>query len=357
MIARRLRLSFLAAFAGTLAACGSIAIETTPPPDVTPPDAGAPDVGLPDVGLPDVGLPEAGLEDAGPPDTSPPVPPPDPGVRLSQGLPRCIKHASGTVTCLHRPGFDGPYPEPPWDLPGIDDAVVVTDALEHGCVLHATGRVSCWGYSHHSQLGLAIPTNQTSVDPIELPGVELVKLTTSHHAMCGIRPSGQAVCWGGGYYGPLGASTPHESQAEIEVIGVPDAIDISGAPARVCAVHATGKVACWVDHEVPAEIAGIEDAVQVSTDSLCALHATGEVVCWGFPSVAPLVVIPGLTDAVQVSKSCARRAAGGVVCWDKTGAPSKIAIEDAVDLSGSCAVKSDGSVVCWENGGEPVPFH
>lgn len=327
--------------------------------DPSPPAEVVEDAGTPEV-VKDAGAPDA-MEDADLPDTAPPVPPVDPGIRLSLGTsgfghPQCLKNAAGTVSCWHHAGAEMEWiAGDPWAVPGITDAVTVVDDLEQGCVLHATGHVSCWGFSHHAQLGLAIPVNATSLDPIELPGVELVKISTSHHSVCGIRASGQAVCWGGAYDGPLGAVEPWQSQAEVEVIGMTDAVDISGYPSRVCAVHATGKVACWIDHAEPVEIAGIDDAVQVAAGPRCVLRASGQVWC---PQVAdgPLVAISGLFDAVQLSGKCARRAGGGVVCWDATGAVSKIAVEDATDLAGECAVKSSGAVVCWQAGIAPTPF-
>ena len=358
MTAHHLPVPFFAALAGMLMACGSVMVIEPPPPDeiVDPP----PPAVMNDGGAPDAPPDADGVKDADVPDTAPPVPPVDPGIYLSRGPwmlghPACLLNAAGTVSCWHHAGAEDPWiTGAAWEVPGITDAITVTDAHEQGCALHATGHVACWGWSHHGQLGLSIPIEAKSLDPIELPGVELVQLTTSHHAMCGIRPSGQAVCWGGAYEGPLGAPTPWESQAEVEVIGVSDAVDISGSPGRVCAVHATGKVACWIDHQAPVEVAGVEGAVQVSASSQCVLLASGQIMR---PAVGGgMVTIPGLNDAVLVSGACARRAGGGVVCWDAMGALSTIAVNNATDLSGECAVKSDGSAVCWKPGSAPTPF-
>src|SRR4051812_29125852 len=95
MIARPLRSSLFVALAGALAACGSVTVEPGPPD--SPPDASPPP---PEAGPPDASPPPP---EAGPPDASPP-PLPDPGVRLSQGNPDCLKYASGKVTCWRHAG-------------------------------------------------------------------------------------------------------------------------------------------------------------------------------------------------------------------------------------------------------------
>lgn len=308
--------------------------------------------------------------DAGADAAEQPPPLPDPGVRLAQGLkPKCIKSAEGTVTCWDYYAGDPDLPDPV-ELEGIDDATAVVQFLEQGCVLHATGRVSCFGWSHHGQLGLAVEMGGTSVVPVVLPEVELVKLTSGHHAVCGIEPSGQAVCWGGAYGGPLGDPSVTESRSPVDVIGVTDAIDISASFGEVCAAHAAGTVTCWRDHEMPFDVAGVEHASQIAVGEyqVCAVVDQGAMVCWGDDG-APAAV-PDLHDVAQISAGytygCLRRATGEVKCW-RPGATSNVDLEtvgvdDAIDVTaisnieGGCAVRSSGEVMCWKPGEIPAPF-
>lgn len=311
----------------------------------------------------------SGGPDSPPPPPPPPPPPaslPDPGVRLAQGMkPTCVKRADGTVRCW---SYSGDPAAGPLDLVGIDDAVAVVQSIEQGCALHATGQVSCWGFSHKGQLGLAVAPGETSVDPVLLPEVSLVKITSGHHAVCGIEASGQAVCWGGQYDGPLGDPSLIESQAPVDVVGVGDAVDISASFGEVCAVRATGGVACWHDQELPFEVAGVTQASHVATgiEQSCAIVEQGSVVCWHDGS-APAAV-PGLDDVAQISVTfgyaCARRATGRVTCWSAVPGSSDfedVAVDDAVDVvardtpSGGCAVRSSGEVVCWLAGQAPSP--
>lgn len=292
----------------------------------------------------------------------------DPGVRLSHGAKIwCIKEAAGTVVC------DQSYMGNPQlvALPGIDDAVAVVRSIEQGCVLHASGEVSCWGWSHKGQLGLAVPIDESSDVPLLLPGVNLVKIASGHHSVCGIEPSGQAVCWGGAYTGPLGDPSVSQSQAPVNVLGVPDAIDIDNSYEEACAVRASGKVLCWRVQEAPHEVAGIANAshVAVGFGRVCVVVDGGKVVCWDELVEDPAPVVE-IDDAVQVAvgsyHACARRASGKVACWSNAGStaadfwPSPV--DDAVDIavpdSGEsvCAVRSTGDVVCWSKGTEPKPF-
>src|SRR5262245_51560973 len=86
--------------------------------------------------------PGAGSSD----DPAPTEPLADPGVRLAQGpKAKCVKNAAGSVTCFGYYAGD-PLGVTPVTLEGVDDAVAVTQWYEQGCLLHATGKVSCWGW-------------------------------------------------------------------------------------------------------------------------------------------------------------------------------------------------------------------
>lgn len=300
--------------------------------------------------------------------TKPPLT--DPGVRIAQGAkPWCLKNADGTVTC-HDYYAGAPGQALPFELPGITDAAAVVQSLEFGCVLHATGAVSCWGYSHKGQLGLALPYDQASPVPLLLPEVTLVKISAGHHSACGIEPSGQAVCWGGNYDGPLGNPSVSQTQAPVPVVGIPDAIDIGNMFVQACAVRKDGSVHCWEGNEAPHPIEGISGASQISVGwpRTCAIVGGGKVLCWD--EGQQILPVAGIDDAVQISVvwdyACARRAGGLVSCW--WGIPMTgeelftLPIEDAVDMSavdhieGACAVRSSGQVSCWDKNGVESPF-
>ncbi len=165
--------------------------------------------------------------------------------------------------------------------------------------------------------------------------------------------------------------------------------------AHSCALHEGGAVSCWgsdgstelgdasLGHysAVPVEVAGVEDAVQLSAwwGHTCGVRRDGTVVCWGSNSEGELgegaggaldsspVVVPGLTDTLLVSAgdrhTCALERSGSALCWGHgplgTGAATAsstvpVAVRDLVPVTAlangshhACALGTTGSVVCW----------
>ncbi|APR76197.1 regulator of chromosome condensation, RCC1 [Minicystis rosea] len=298
--------------------------------------------------------------------------------RLSQGLPYCVvRH--GAVDCYVPPEGGAGIPPGLWHVPGIDDAVEVVCALEQTCVLRASGNVWCWGFNDHGQLGPAVPLLTYTPVPTELPQVNVVKLATAMHALCGIEPSGQVICWGGGPFAPIGDPSVYGTQTPIDVSGVPDAIDLAMSADVACAVRAGGTVVCWGTHTAPATVDGISDAVQVAvhqptydplSPTACAVRADGTVVCWSDGAVVP---VAGLSGVVQLSGGVletyvyARTIDGMVLrlAWADADmlavTVTPFDISDAIDLAGggtraACALHADGYVACWDESGAPTSF-
>jgi hypothetical protein len=301
--------------------------------------------------------------------------PPDPGVRLSKGEPHCVLQG-GKVTCYGTPASvtaDGG----PGEVPGIDDAQEVTAASEQYCVRRASGAVTCWGFNHHGQLGLAVDLEQTTDVPLDLPMVEVGRLATSHHSLCGITASGQAVCWGGAYAGPIGDPSVNQTQTPIPVAMVPDAVDLAMSIGSACAVRAGGTVVCWPDQGGPEAVPGVVDAVNVAVTEpvgvnnpiACALRKAGNLVCWTTSAVVP---VPALSGVVQIAGAvygpsiCGRTGEGQVFCLQgaSQGAPQIQAtlfdVHDAVDVSpgyrGIGVVHADGTVSALNYQGLAIAF-
>lgn len=306
---------------------------------------------------------------------------PDPGVRLSKGEPRCVLRG-GKVTCYTQPDGVGTGGAGPTVVPGIDDAEEGVAALEQTCVRRASGKVTCWGFNHHGQLGLAIPVESTTATPVDLPMVDVERLATSHHSLCGIAASGQLLCWGGAYSGPIGDPSVSETEAPIPVVSVPDAVDVAMSMDDACAVHAGGTVTCFEDKGSPLIVPGVSDAVKVAVaePSLgagilgCALRKGGTVVCWWSASSATstAVAVPGLSGVAQIEGSvygqsvCGRTGSGQVFCLGGAGQGaltvqlSMFAVHDAIDLSpgyrGIGVVHADGTVTALDYQGLQIDF-
>jgi hypothetical protein len=293
---------------------------------------------------------------------------PDPGVRLSQGEPSCVVHG-GAVTCYRQPVSVPPNGSGPWDIAGITDAVEATASDEQACARTKSGAVLCWGWSHHSQLGLAVPPGQTTATPVVLPELTLIRLVTGHHALCGIEPTRRAVCWGGAYAGPLGDATVQETQQPVPVDGASATADVALSMTTACAALDDGRVLSWLDHSEPYVIPGISDAVTVAVGAppgACAIRKDRTVACW----TGSAVPVPGLSGVAQITASvygsnlAARTGDGRVVLLAAYAQPAmttEVDIHDAVDVSagdrGVCAVHAaDGSISCWDSSGVAMPF-
>jgi alpha-tubulin suppressor-like RCC1 family protein len=261
--------------------------------------------------------------------------------------------------------MDVPADQPPMDVPGDVPVDVPVDAGPGSLIVQVTAN--------------------TRYDPSEEPG----------HT-CGLRSSGEVVCWGRNTTGQLGTGDTRATASPVAVIGLADASQVSAGGSHTCAVRSTGVVVCWGDNDhgqlgngttddqrMPTEVAGLSDAVQVMGGSrhTCARRATGEVVCWGrgdegqignddtsdAPMPAPVM---GITDAVHIAAgqdhNCAAREDMSVVCWGEGGdgqlgdggtgderIPVLVeglpagAVSVGLGRYHSCAVLTDGRIACW----------
>jgi alpha-tubulin suppressor-like RCC1 family protein len=208
-----------------------------------------------------------------------------------------------------------------------------------------------------------------------------------------ILSGGHIECWGMNGSGQLGNGTTTRSATPVEVQGVTDAREVSVGAGDACAVLSSGHIECWGSNtdgalgngahgffsELPVEVQGIADAVQVAVGDAhaCAVLSSGRVDCWGrkvieaidTPSYTP-VEVPGVNDATQAavggSHSCALLSSGHVECWeenfygelgigstrDASITPVEVlAVTGAKQIAAgehhTCALLSSGHIACW----------
>ena len=328
----------------------------------------------------------------------------------------CMLHKSGSVSCWgeNENGQLGDgefgsnvYSTVPVRVQGITDAVAIAAGWEHTCAVHASGEVSCWGDDSRGELGNG---EESDFQPLPVKVVDMtdaVAITAAHWHTCVLRENGSIACWGGDHDGQLGdghVGDNFDSAVPVEVLDISDAVAVSAGGEHTCALHETGEVSCWGDNSlgelgtgeagnefdsgVPVKVDAIADAVAVSSghQHTCAVHEGGNVSCWGdnvadqlgsrldWPadfSAVPLSV-PSVTDAVSVSSgawhTCARRESGSVACWGSNTAGQLGAspihshsdsavlvtvegIDDVVALTAgathTCAVRESDGVFCW----------
>lgn len=112
--------------------------------------------------------------------------------------------------------------------------------------------------------------------------------------------------------------------------------------------------------EAPAAVrTGVRD-VAVSQSHVCAVLATGQVACWGElegplePLTTKPQIVKGVTDAVAISdEDCVLRGAKPAMCWDHDGVAEVPGTENAKKLVGDqwnpCFLLATGSVSCWKD--------
>lgn len=279
--------------------------------------------------------------------------------------------AVGATSCVQPPPTETLYP-----------------TQTRSCAVNTGGQVECWGDNTWWAAGAVGPWNPVAV-PTVVPGIAgAAQVTTDESRTCVRLAAGTVECWGAGVQ-------QTDVFATVQIDGIDDAIAIDAGFRSTCVVHADGTVSCWGYTDslgyqnpaslVPAAVAGIDDAVDVSVAGstaggyACVLRSSGGVSCWGgannwgqlgdgttTPSPVTPVEVLGIDDAVDISvgggRACAALASGAVKCWgglysagpsqiEATPTPAVIAgLDDVVQVSvggATCAVRSSGSVACW----------
>src|SRR5437764_66572 len=156
------------------------------------------------------------------------------------------------------------------------------------------------------------------------PVADAAQIAAGGSSACMIAAGGHVECWGANESGQLGNGTTVRSATPVEVQDVTGARDIGVGEGHSCAVLSTGHVECWGSNrdgalgngghgsysEVPVEVSGIADAVQIAVgfNHTCVVLSSGRVDCWGAkvieaidsPSYTP-VEVPGIHDATEAA--------------------------------------------------------
>ena len=277
------------------------------------------------------------------------------------------------------------------------DAIAVTTGYAHTCILGYSGTVDCWGANGSGRLGDGTTTSRWT--PVQVtPHTDFTEVSAGGGHTCAVRADGTVWCWGSNGAGQLGDASGSDSPTPVQVITPYDAafVSVFAGLEHSCAVTRDGSASCWGDNhfgqlgggldldQVPVAfpVVGLTDAVAVTGGEAhsCALIGDGTVECWGqnlqgqlgdgtnVDSATP-VQVAGVTDAVAISggahHTCAVLGDGSVVCWGlgedgrlgdggttSAASPVTVARLGGVTAVGagwwhSCAVVDDGSRHCW----------
>jgi len=267
------------------------------------------------------------------------------------------------------------------------EAVMVATGIYNSCALMRSGRVACWGYNAHGELGsLAIESSSIAVTVQDLPPAQ--RLMNGGFHTCAFSRDHDLWCWGL----EITESTP---PSRTWIPEGSNAVDLEIGNVR-CYLAADGQVYCWgtgrasglngtgtmeplIEPRIP--VVGITDAVGlvVGGPYACARTSGGEVWCWGEmldpttgTGITALSPIRVLTGVQQVSAgngvTCGLRMDTDLECWggnangrvgvgselDWVPVPTQLEFPSGTEItqvsvggSHACAVEREGHVLCW----------
>lgn len=265
----------------------------------------------------------------------------------------------------------------------------------HNCVLLASGKVGCWGYSNFGQVGNGTIADKVPV-PVAVTGLtQGISLASGYSHSCAVKLGGTVSCWGSNFHGQLGNGTNTDASTPVAVSGISSATSIGAGNSHNCVALADGTVRCWgynsqgqlgtgspADSYTPVTVPGLSEVASLAGAyyHTCALLRDGTVRCWGLGTSGQLgnggtssttpVAVTGLTNVTSIAangaNTCAVKSDGTIWCWganSTTGilgnggtapatTPSQVVgITNAksVALGGyhACAALTNGSATCW----------
>ena len=247
---------------------------------------------------------------------------------------------------------DGTYEErhTPVQVTGLTSGVQsITAGAWHTCALLSTGAMKCWGENENGQLGDS--SNSVRTTPQDVTG-----MTTGVHAIgagyehtCAVLDTGAAKCWGKNEFGQLGDGSTGNSNAPVQVSGLPEGVNaVSLGGNHSCALISEGGVKCWGSNafgqlgdgttdDKHAPDSWVTDMDSGATAITSGYHHTcallfGAMKCWGENGVGQLGI--GTTTEMETTPV------------DVTGMGSVV-----IGMSGgenhTCALLGGGYIKCW----------
>ena len=312
------------------------------------------------------------------------------------GVHACAILATGMVKCWGRGsngelgnGTSAELVPQMVSLPAAATAIAAGDS--HVCTI-AGGATYCWGDDDGFQLGSDAPDAAFAIStPVQVPGLASSTALACGNSTTCVLDSGNVVCFGNDFGGPLGDSGA----------GVSEPVTVPGLPAPVTALamggafgcaDANGNAWCWGDdqygqlgdngalgqNQPPTQVAGVANLTAIAASYLhaCALDASNGLWCWGSNGAGELGLgtSSSTESAMQVAGAWTQVAADGestcgitggqVECWgynpsaglgDGTQSSSDVPIATVPVVAASklsmhageiCAVTSAG-ISCW----------
>jgi alpha-tubulin suppressor-like RCC1 family protein len=183
-------------------------------------------------------------------------------------------------------------------IKALAGARTLTAGWSHSCAIDAKGKVLCWGFNGHGQLGLGVSANAVSPTAVVglPPKIAATQLALGALHSCALLDDGAVYCWGYNKYGCVGDGS-HEHRRRATRVELPPAKAIAAGGRHSCALLRDGTVRCWGKNSSgqlgegstdsasrPRQVAGGPAqvvAIAAGGAHSCALSQKGQVFCWG----------------------------------------------------------------------------
>src|SRR5262249_7565937 len=136
-----------------------------------------------------------------------------------------------------------------------NEAVDVTLGPTHGCVLLEDGSAWCWGKNEHGQLGDGTTSDRSAPVKAHLPspaaqisaaGPSHYETGSSESYTCATMTNGSLTCWGSSHHGQLGNNqVAGDVRVPTKVDSLAGVSQVAASNAHTCVVKTDGSVSCW----------------------------------------------------------------------------------------------------------------
>lgn len=225
---------------------------------------------------------------------------------------------------------------------------------QHACAINASNSMYCWGKNDRGQVAKANTTLYYANIQLVNHFSDFTQVATGNNFTCGLRSTGNVVCWGDNTYGQLGdATTTPRINGDYTTVVTPGAgstplsniKEISAGRNHMCAVANSGNLYCWGRNDFGQVGNGNQinqpRAIQLLASGVNKVSAGGyhtclmmttnnEVRCWGKNTYGQLgrgnIASPALTPVANIA----------------TGTISELSLGDNY----SCFVRNGSTVQC-----------